>query len=610
MCGIAGYFGNLEMNPGALQNCIQLMKRRGPDADAIYQHSFSNQKVYLLHSRLSIIDLESRANQPFRIGSKLLIFNGELYNYLELKEEFKTQGHTFVTDSDTEVLLKTIIHYGWKGLDKCEGMWALAIYDEKDGSLLLSRDRFGEKPLYFYRDHTGIYFASEVKLIFSLLERKLEINYDHLYRFLVNGYKSLYKVNDSFFQEVRELKPAYVLKIESSGIETEEKYWHPKFNQDHSLTYAESVEGVREVLIRSVKQRLRSDVPVVFCMSGGIDSNSLISIAKNVLHYDVHGFTIVNEDERYAEQELVDHAVAKQGLHHTPIPIETHDFLPKLLKLVNYHDAPVHTIAHFAHWLLMERIADHGYRTFMSGVGADELFSGYFDHYQSYLAAVNVINPDLFKNTINQWKKHIKPVVRNPHLKNPRLFIDNPKFRDHIYLKSEEFSKYFYQERTETFFETVYCQDLMRNRMANEMFGEVVPVILHEEDLNAMYYSLENRAPYLDRQLFELCQKIPTKYLIQRGFTKVVLRDAMRGIVPEKILNSRRKVGFNAPIFSFLDVQAPEVREYLLDQSPIFEHIRREKIEELLSQSNLPNSESKFLFCFLTSKMFLEGFIS
>ena len=144
--------------------------------------------------------------------------------------------------------------------------------------------------------------------------------------------------------------------------------------------------------------------------------------------------------------------------------------------------------------------------------------------------------------------------------------------------------------------------------MANEMFHEIVPVILHEDDLNAMYFSIENRSPYLDHNLFEFCQTIPTKYLIQEGYAKVVLRQAMDGIVPQQILSSYQKVGFNAPIFSFLDTNDNQVREYLLDDSPVFDHIRRDKIEAMLNKRDLPNSESKFLFNFVNSKIFIEEF--
>ena len=342
MCGIAGYIGTSELEPNKISSCLRLMRRRGPDSAAVFEdHPTQNRRVYLLHSRLSIIDLDDRANQPFRIGSKVLIYNGELYNYVELKQELLARGHHFTTESDTEVLLRTMIEFGWQGLDKCEGMWAFAVYDQANGSLLLSRDRFGEKPLYLYRDTTGLYFGSEVKFILALLGQGLPIHVDHLYRYMINGYKALYKVKDTFFQGVQELPPASVLLLDRAGSETQKKYWQPTFEQDESLSYQDVVEGAREALIKSVRLRLRADVPLAFCMSGGVDSNSLISIAKNVFNYHVHGFTIVNTDARYEEQEMVEYAIAELGIRHTSIPVQTDGFLPKLRMLVRQHDAQI-----------------------------------------------------------------------------------------------------------------------------------------------------------------------------------------------------------------------------------------------------------------------------
>jgi len=163
-------------------------------------------------------------------------------------------------------------------------------------------------------------------------------------------------------------------------------------------------------------------------------------------------------------------------------------------------------------------------------------------------------------------------------------------------------------EWAEPFTEAHYTDSLLRNRMLNELFHESVPVILHEDDLNAMYFSIENRSPFLDRELFEFCYRIPSRHLMRDGLAKVVLRDAMRSIAPEPILTNPRKVGFNAPIFSFLDVNDPDVKSALLDHSPIFDHVRRGAIENLLQKPDLPNSESKFLFYFLSSKLFLEEF--
>ena len=606
MCGIAGYFGIQTIDVARLQTCLRFMHHRGPDCSA-HQHwqNVAGQNVDLLHTRLSIIDLDSRANQPFQIGSKWIIFNGELYNYLELRSELIACGHTFSTESDTEVLLQAIIHFGWHAVDKFEGMWAFAVYDEADGSLTLCRDRFGEKPLYIYQDATGFYFGSEVKFITALRGQPLSVNFDHLYRYLVNGYKALYKGKHTFFKHLTELPAASILHLDLAGRKKQRIYWQPHFCPDDSMAYKDAVAGARERLIQAVKLRLRADVPLAFCMSGGVDSNSLIGIARNIFDYDVHGFTIVNTDARYQEQEMVDCAVAASGICHTAIPVDTSNFLPKLRALVRHHDAPVYTISYFAHWLLMEAIAAQGYRISISGTAADELFSGYYDHHLAYLAAVQD-DLAIYEKSLLAWKQHIQPIVRNPYLKNPNLFLDRPDCRDHIFLNAHEFSRSLIQHWYEPFAETKFTDALLRNRMLNEMFHESVPVILHEDDLNAMYFSIENRSPYLDRELFEFCYRIPSKYLVQSGKAKAVLRDAMQGLVARPILENRRKVGFNAPIFSFLDVRNPEVKSYLLDRSPIFQHIRRDKVEALLAKPDLPNSESKFLFYFLNSKLFLE----
>ncbi len=609
MCGIAGYIGKRDIKQESVEDCLGLMRRRGPDSTGVYRYTFSqNSKVCLLHSRLSIIDLNERARQPFRSGQKVLVFNGELYNYVEIKAELEAKGIAFVTESDTEVLLKVLDIYGWQGLDRCEGMWAFAQYDESTGTLLFSRDRFGEKPLYFFEDETGFYFGSEVKFISALSGRRFEINYDHLFLYIVNGYKALYKKPATFFREVAEIKPSTVLSVYGDGTSCEEKYWKPVFKVDKNMEYEDAVLGARNRLNSAVSLRLRSDVPLAFCMSGGVDSNSLLSIAKRVFDYDVHGFTIVNTDERYAENDLVEYAVAELGIKHTSIPVNTIGFLDKLRGLIRYHDAPVYTISYYAHWLLMESIAEHGYRISISGTAADELFTGYYDHHNMYLYEVRN-DRDLFDVSINNWEKYIKPIVRNPFLQDPFSFIKNTGLREHIFLDAEDYASYLTSGFYEKFTETRYCDGLLRNRMLNEMFNESVPVILHEDDLNAMFYSIENRSPFLDRHLFEFCYSVPTRHLIRDGYNKKVLRDAMKGIVPEKILNTRRKIGFNAPIFSFLDVHKPEVRSSLLDNSEIFEYISRENVEELISRSNLSNSESKFLFNFLCAKIFLEEFL-
>jgi asparagine synthase (glutamine-hydrolysing) len=608
MCGIAGFVGLTPLTDGAVSECLTRMRRRGPDAARVSSWRMgSGRIVQLLHTRLSIIDLDVRANQPFNIGSKWLAYNGELYNYLELRDALRRQGHTFRTESDTEVLLTLLSKEGCASLDRCEGMWAFAVYDEIDGSLLLCRDRFGEKPLYLFRNASGIYFGSEVKFIAALLGQRLTVNYSHVYRYLVNGYKALHKADEHFFEGIKELRPGSWLRIDGDGRETTANYWRPSIVPDDTMSYASAVEGARERLIQAVRIRLRADVPLAFCMSGGVDSNALLSIARRQFDYDVHGFTIVNDDARYEEQEMVDLVVHELDIRHTSVPARTDDFLSKLRTLVCQHDGPVYTISYFAHWMLMEAIAREGFRISISGTAADELFTGYYDHHLAYLYEIRS-DPVRHAASLDAWTRHVRPIVRNPHLSNPNLFLGDPGFRDHIFLDASVFSGFLRQPWIEPFSEASLSGDLLRNRMLNELFHEAVPVILHEDDLNAMYYSVENRSPYLDRELFEFCFSIPTRHLIQDGRAKQVLRDAMRGIVPQPVLDSRRKVGFNAPILSFLDVANSETRAQLLDDGPIFEHVRRDRIEELLDKDFLPNSQSKFLFYFLNSKIFLEEY--
>ena len=606
MCGIAGYVGRRAIDNAAIAACLRSMHHRGPDAAAAERSTRADGTVVdLLHTRLQIIDLDPRANQPFRVGAKTMIYNGELYNYVELKRALEAEGVPFSTASDTEVLLRAIDTWGWDALDRFEGMWAFAVYDAATGSVTLSRDRFGEKPLYTLRDAGGLYFASEVKCLAVLKGARLDANEAHLYRYLVNGYKALYKAEDTFFRDVRSVAPGSMLCLDLGDRECRRRYWSAPAPSPAPLSHDEAVAGTRTHLLDAVRIRLRADVPLAFCMSGGVDSNSLIAIARRIFGYDVHGFTVQNADARYEEQDLIDVAVEALGIRHTTVSASTADFLPKLRALVRQHDAPVSTISYFTHWLMMEQIAAHGYRIAVSGTGADELFTGYYDHHLAYLYEVRQ-DPERHAAASAAWQRHVQPIVRNPFLKDPDAFVRDPTLRDHIFLNAEQFAGYLHRPWGEPFSESVYSDSLLRNRMLNELFHEAVPVILHEDDLNAMSFSIENRSPFLDRRLFEFTTSIPIDYLVRDGYAKAVLRDAMRGIVPDAILDSRRKVGFNAPIHAFLDTRDRDIRAALLDTSPVFDHVRRDCIERLLDKPSLPNSESKFLFNFINVKLFLE----
>jgi asparagine synthase (glutamine-hydrolysing) len=609
MCGIAGYFGSKKIEQGVINETLHLMKRRGPNGQKHFQHILSNVKrCTFLHSRLSIIDLDHRSDQPFHYKNKTIIFNGEIYNYLEVKEKLKRLGHEFHTDSDTEVLIHALDEWGSAALNIIEGMWAFALLDRQQNTITLSRDPFGEKPLYFYQPERGeIYFGSEIKFIASLAEKKFTPNNDHICRFLVNGYKALYKTGETFFREIQELPRATCMQIDLDGAQRRIQYWHPKVHIQQDMSFAEAVEGTRERLINSVKMRLRSDVPIAFCMSGGVDSNSLISIAKRVFNYDVHGFTILNSDSRYEEQDMIDIGVKELGIKHDGFPIDSTHFFERFRELISYHDAPIITISFYLNWLLQEQISKLGYHISISGTAADELFSGYFDHHVMYFHDVQN-DPILLKESIQNWERDIAPIVRNPYLQNSHEFINNPFQRNHAYLNNHKYASYLQNHWSEPFTETYFRTGLLQNRMMNELFHETTPISLHEDDLNAMYYSIENRAPFLDRDLLEFSHSIPTKHLVKQGKAKAVLREAMRGIVPDAILDNKRKVGFNAPVTDLLQTNQSSVRDYLLQDSPIFDILKMEPVAEMISQANHPNSDSKFLFSFVSAKMFLEEF--
>ena len=556
MCGIAGYFGPAIPAPDRLAASARSMAHRGPDGEGVYTQACGDRAVALVHRRLAIIDLDQRSDQPFRFDSGVLVSNGEIYNYVEVRRELESLGHRFHTSGDTEVLAHALREWGAGALDKIEGMWAFAWYDQRAGTLLLSRDRFGEKPLYLWRRDRGLYFASEVKGLAALAGAWPRVNENHLLRYLINGYKALYKTAETFFCEVEELPPATYMTLDDGIVDTPKRYWTPSLLEDDGLSYVDAVAAVREAVIDTVRLRMRSDVPLAFCMSGGVDSNTLIATARKVLQCDVHGFTIVNTDARYEEQELVTQAVDALAIRHTSVPLEQEAFLGNLRQLVEAHDAPVFTITYYAHWKLMQAIAAEGCKVTISGTGADELFTGYYDHHNLYLYEV-AKDPELHARSRALWCEHQAPLVRNPHLQDPDLYLKNPSMRDHVYLHNDVFAD---RPWTEPFTETDYGCGLLRNRMLNELCGEAVPVTLHEDDLNAMLLSMENRSPFLDRRLFDVAYSVPVRHLVRDGRAKAVLRDAMRGIVPDAILDSRRKVGFNAPILDLLDANNPEVR--------------------------------------------------
>tara|TARA_B100000900_G_scaffold416215_1_gene450151 strand:- start:32037 stop:33878 length:1842 start_codon:yes stop_codon:yes gene_type:complete len=607
MCGISGYISDKNfLDNDNIKKTLDLMKRRGPDSQDFFQKNYQSKEVALLHSRLNIIDLNSQSNQPFYDKDFILIFNGEIYNYIELRNDLKKKNYTFNTNSDTEVLLKAFQEYGEKCVDYFIGMWSFAIWDLKNKKLFLSRDPFGEKPLYYTLGHNFFFFASEIKFIKSLCKKKFEINKDKIYENIFFGYKSLNKDESTFYKEIYSIENGTNLKIDLNLKIFKNKYWQPKAHIKKNMSAQEAAEGTNYYLTNSLKLRMRSDVPIAFCLSGGVDSGILASHAKKTFEKKISTFSIIDKDPRYNESCNINSIVNDLDCESNSIRIENqqNNFFNRLSDLTNYHDGPIATLSYYVHSYLSESISQNNYKVAISGTGADEIFTGYYDHYLLHFEAIN--NTKYLENSINSWKKDVLPNLRNPYLKNPFLYIEDPHNRDLVYEKNFDLFKYSILKKKKQFIEKKYSNELLRNRMMNELTNEVVPVILKHDDLNSMYYSIENRSPYLDRDLVKFAFTIPPHLLISDGYQKKVLRDSAKGVLLDKVRLSKQKKGFNASINSVVDLKNKDVLNFIFNEkSPIIEFVDIKKIKNEIQLDIIPNHLSKLIFNIISTKLFL-----
>jgi asparagine synthase (glutamine-hydrolysing) len=562
MCGIAGYIGTKIINNNLINKSLDLLHNRGPDFKDVKKYSINSKKcknIFFLHTRLSIIDLEQRSNQPFEDGNYSVIFNGEIYNYLEIKKDLILKGFKFHTTSDTEVLLKSYIVYGIDFLKKLEGMWSFAIWDKKNSKLILSRDRFGEKPLFYSKQNDGIYFSSDIRVIRCLSEKNYEYNISRLTKGIVCGYKSLYKnVSETFYKEISQIPQASYVEIKNDLELRISRYWSVKKKKINFKKDSELIENASDLLFNSIKIRLRSDVPLAFCLSGGIDSGALASVAAKKFNIKVNSFSILdNADFRYNEKKNIDKVVRDISSNHHEINIRdihnNSNNIERIKKLIEYKSAPIPTITYFLHSFLSENISKNSFKVAMSGTAADEIYTGYFDHHLQYL--YDNRNKKEFNLYKNNFEKLVKPLIRNSYLKKFNLYISNSNFRKHIYDNSENFSKLLKKDVKIdlSFSEIKFTAQLFKNRSLNELFHETTPVILNEDDTNSMYYSIENRSPFLDSNLFDFLYSVPTVKLIQDVYAKFILRESVKNYLHEDVRMDRIKKGFNASITSIFN---------------------------------------------------------
>ena len=613
MCGIAGYFGNKNLDSNTIQKTLSILLRRGPDDQNYKKYQINESKnLYFFHTRLSIIDLDSRSNQPLEDSLFSIIFNGELYNYLEIKKDLESKGIKFSTLSDTEVILKGYQIYGKDLFNIMEGMWALAIYDKKKKEIVISRDRFSEKPLYYYTTKDGLYFSSDVKAIKTLSKDSFAFNNRRLLSGLICGYKSYYKKpEETFFKKIKNLPGGHFAVIDSLFNFSVKKYYSVNTKVNLNLKEDEIIFNTKKLFFNAIRIRLRSDVPSAFCLSGGLDSSSLVSIAAKKFNFKINSFSLIdNNDERYNEKKNIDLVVNDIGANHHEIKLEKKsNSLDYLTNLIEYKSAPLSTITSYLHSYLQKEISNEGFKVSFSGTAADEIFTGYYDHHLQYLHDVN--NTKYFDSSLKNFNKYIKPMIRNKFFQNENLYIHNSNFRQHIFDNFYEFSELINQNLKDEFEfdfqEEKFCENLSLNRRLNELFHENTPIILNEEDSNSMYYSIENRSPFLDSKLIDFMNSVETRHLIKDGYSKNILREVSKDYLLDAVRLDREKKGFNSSVQSIFNFEDKDFYESILNKNnKIYDFIDNSKLRKILQKDISKNHYSKFLFSLINLNIFFE----
>ena len=602
MCGIAGFFGksrNLPKNQ-YFKKCLDIMHNRGPDAQGQISKSFKDQSLVFLHSRLSIIDLTKNSNQPFEDENGILTFNGEIYNFVELKKFCLKKNIKFKTNSDTEVLLKILNLYGENAVKYLDGMWAFAYYNKKKNSLILSRDLFGEKPLYYTNDSKKILFASNLKYIETILNSKFNLNLKKIANFLAFGFKEFGNNNQTIFKNINFLLPGHTILINHENKKKIKRYVNFEKKSISNFDYHNSAKTLRAQLNKTFKTRFRADVPLTCLLSGGMDSSSIAAIAKKQKK-KISYFSLKHFSKDYNENHLINENKKCLTLKHEYVNIPRRKNLEEFKKIMAHSYNVMPTITSLAFAIVCKRIKSLGYKVVITGIGGDELFKGYYHHFISFLYSIR--NKSYFKEYYNLWEKNQKPYIRSKEYKDFEIIKKFAKKNNtlHSFHEDDELKKYF--KTKYKFKKRSYSKNFMHNAIINDIKHYSLPSQLEYADNISMYYSLEARSPFLSRDIIKLSNSFPDTFFFKNGFPKAVLREAMRPILPKKIIQNLNKVGFYISFFDFFGKEIKQIKK-IINNSKILKKItRKNKIKELLEKKQIQHSESKFLFSLLNIAM-------
>ena len=588
MCGIAGYYrlhGN-DIDVLAFQRMLSVLRHRGPDdfgyaifhadtqrsffvsdLEGVHTHGRAPD-VIMGHRRLSIIDLSSMGRQPMAdaTGNLWIVFNGEIYNYLELRQELTTYGCRFRTNTDTEVILYAYAHWGSVCLQHFNGMFSFALWDTAKQEIFCARDRAGVKPFYYVYDRNRFIFASEIK---ALLEMDIERTENHqvIYDYVSQGL--LDHSDETFFRAVKQLKPAHYMKVSHKGLELH-RWWDIEEQELSGLSDDEYAGRFEALFEDSIRLRLRSDVPVGTCLSGGLDSSSIVCVTNRLMSREGFSARIIGEKQRtfsscfddstYDERPFIEEVTRQTGAQAHYVFPQGKDLFDQIAKVMWHQDEPFGSTSIFAQWHVMKLASENGIKVLLDGQGADELLAGYHGYFGSYYIELlrNLRLGRLTKELVRYRKIHgthqpmiyaavIRAMLPGPLIAALKRMPGMRSLAQRSALGTLWIDADFEREHRKEYAFSSKFSSALKNQLYTLFMYSSLPGLLHYEDRNSMAFSLEARVPFLDYRLIEYIFSLPSEQKLRSGMTKVVLRNAMEGILPERVRTRVDKMGFVTP---------------------------------------------------------------
>lgn len=549
MCGIAGYYNLENGNEKLLKQMNAAQAHRGPDGEGYY----TDGSIGLAQLRLAIIDRE-HGIQPLynKDKSLVIIYNGEIYNYLELRAELEAEGYEFTTQSDTEVVLKAYEAWGTASFDRLNGMFAIAIHDKKAGKLVLARDHFGIKPLYIARPGKGqLVFASEIKALLATGAVAKKPNDRVIYRYL--RFRIHEDSEETFFDGITKLMPGEVLELSADGEKknsfTTLKADLKRLASENKSYNANAVAEYRHRLMESVKLRLQSEVPVGTSFSGGLDSSTVVAVINQLMQDDKKAtksvgsrqntFSAIFPGSQNDEEKYVDSLLERVGSSVTAHKIkpDADQFVRDLEDFIRTQEEPLISTGPYAQYKVMEEATNH-VTVLLDGQGADETMAGYIPYYFVYLRQLKVrgewgkLASELLSGS-DIFYRFAKVNLREKLLRKSPVAVAN-------LLKPDFKKKYATEKFTVT-------PDNLKLRLVEDTFSNSLPSLLRYEDKNTMRFSLEGRVPFLDKDVLKFLFALDDESIIKGGWNKRILRDATHDILPPMINRRRNKIGFTTP---------------------------------------------------------------